>query len=289
MAKKDKQEVEPKKDSPSDIAIGTIEDDKKNQGDVTIELDDRGEVVKPPVKEEKKPPVEEYVRKDELEKERRRIAYEVRRAADEDIRKMKAELDAVKLERSRATQPTAPVTEWDKKVQENWKGTVEELADLRAEKKFNELMEKQEVARVQREEYNKAVKLMNDNKEQVLKRHPELMDETSEKAQILRRVVEMNPAYGSNPYGPVLAMRDMEDELRGRGIVIDEPTKHIVDKEVARQTRTNATSVRAGAAASGNKIVLTKEERDLCDHNGWKYESYAASKAQLSKSREFEA
>lgn len=272
----EKQQVEieevkkPAPDSPSDVAV---------------EFNDKGEPVKKEEvsKADPTPSAAEILanHKTEIEKRLNSHFYSQRKKEEELERQLK-EINQ-RLQGAVVPKQAGPETEWDKKVQTNWKGTVEELADARAEAKFTELMQRQENQRKAVEHEQVVTAIRNENIKKALARHPELDDNTTEKAQIYRSILEKNPRYLTNPDGPTLAMRDMEDELREQGKLVDTATQKIVEKEVIRQARAAAGQAPAGSKAKANVIVLTKEEKEFCDNHNLKYESYARSKRMIGQ------
>lgn len=252
--------------------------------EVEVNLNEHNEPIKPEVKKIEEP---RYVTAEQLQ-ETQRKANAAFFAEQRKIQSMLERLEAG-LKPKEIVRETPP-DEWDEKVQKNWKGTVEELADARAEAKFKALREAEKAQEALEREQRETTDLLGKNKIAVMQRHPELDDPTSEKAQVFQSVITRNPSYLTNPYGPVLAMRDMEDELRSQGKFVDEPTKRAVETEVQRLARTNGTGIPKGnGSASANKVVLTKEERQYCDDHKIKYESFASTKQKLSTQREIEA
>jgi hypothetical protein len=259
---------------PSDPEIEIKVQNEPQQKEVSIEIDDKGEVIKqePPKKEEPK-----YVRVEDLESIRKaqNASFYRSRQIEDRINEI-----AKSLEENRSAQVTLRDNKnsddpWEKKLQENWKGTVEELAEL----KFRELEQRREQERLVQAERERKSNLLNENKKKVIERHPELFDEESEKAAIYKQVLESNKDYLTDPFGPVLAMRDMEDALREQGKWVDPVTKNIVDREVSRQARTGAGQLPNGThRASATKHVLSKDDKEFCDQNGINYESYLKSK-----------
>lgn len=244
----------------------TVEDKSQKAEEVSVLLDDKGN---PIPKQEEKKPENVYVRPEDLEPIRKGQNYTsaALRKIQEDFAKLNERLTAPPPKQE------PPTDEWDVKLQKDWKGTVKELAREEA-KAMREAERAEEFAKA---ESARARQTLEENKLNVIKRHPELEDENSEKATIFKQIVQERPEYLSNPFGPVLAMRDMEDRLREKGI-LDEPVKRQVEKEVVRQTRTNAAGVKSSTTPSSNRIVLSKDEQIYCDRNGIKYENYAKMK-----------
>lgn len=259
--------------------------------DVSIEFGDNGEPVKK--EEAKKEAAPSFspeilnIHKTEIEKKLNSHFY-TQRKKDEEIDRQLKEISQ-RLQGAVVPKQEGPKSEWDEKVQKNWKVTVEELADLRAEAKFKQLMAEQDNQRKINDEQQRVTNLRQENIKKALVRHPELDDNGSEKSQLYREILTQNPDYLTDPRGPTLAMHDMEDELRSQGKLVDEPTRRIVEKEIVRQTRAAASQAPAGAKSKGNVIVLTKEEKEFCDNHNLKYESYARSKKMIGQKEGVEA
>lgn len=236
--------------------------EKEEMSEVTVHLDEKNQPIKPAETPKDEP---RYV-----------TAEQLQQALEASIKKATAPL-YYEMRKQRepaqpAIQPKPQVepTEWDTKLQKDWKGTVEELAEARVEA----LLKRREAEQAATFERQKSYQLLEDNKKQVMSRHPDLSDESTVKNKVYSEILQARPEYLSNPFGPVLAMRDMEDKLREMG-QLDTPTKQAVDKEVMRQVRTNGASIPKGTSTAGTKsITLTKEQKEFCDANGLKYESY---------------
>lgn len=247
---------------PAKEVIPDEKQEKEPLSNVTVELNENNEPIKKEApKEEPKyvtPELLAATLADAIKKATAPLYYEMRKARE-------PQQTPPPIQQTPKPEPT----EWDQKLQKDWKGTVEELAEARLEAK---LKEREEKARIESEK-QRTMQLLEDNKRKVLERHQELNDETSQKANIYRDVLTKHPEYLANPFGPVLAMRDMEDELKSMGI-IDEPTKSVVQKEVARQVRTNGAVIPKGTSTNTKSITLTKEQKEFCDANGIAYEAY---------------
>lgn len=247
----------------------------KEADEVVVELDEKNEAVKAPVKEEPK-----YVRPEDLNEALRKSNA----AFFAEQRKLQARLDEIARQTAPKTpaETEKPADEWDKKIQEDWKGTVRELARIEAA----DLRKKERAEEDAQREQTNRMNLLESNKKKVLEKYPDINEPGSERAVAFESILRKNPEYLSNPFGPVLAMRDLEDEMRQNG-AIDEPTRQVVQKEVQRVARTNGTSLPAGSSAAGNqKITLSKDEKEFCDHNNIKYENYAKNKKIFTTSRE---
>lgn len=261
--------------------------DEKNQpkeelSNVQVKLDENNQ----PINLEKPKDEPKYVRVEDLESINKAI-NNTREHSNRKISSLESKIDQLLKGTQQPQKPVnVPQDEWDKKLETDWKGTVRELARLEAE----EIRKREREAEKQEAEQIRTLNLLNENKFTVIKKHKELNDETSHKAEIYRQVLTERPEYLTNPFGPVLAMRDMEDRLRESGYV-DESIRPIVDKEVARQARTNGSSVPKGNSnpSSQKTITLTREQKDFCDANNIKYENFAKYSTMLNNKKEVEA
>ncbi len=275
--------------APKGITPDVKEPQENDQKEVVVEFNEQNEPVKPPApKEEPK-----YVRLEDLEKINQQITN-TREWNNRKISSLESKFDQW-LKAQAAPRPQAPAQtqvapdEWETKLQKDWKGTVEELSEKKARELYRQMREEENAINAQNIERQRNAQLLENNKSKVLERHKDLMDETSEKANIYREVLQEKPEYLNNPFGPVLAMRDMEDRLREMGH-IDEPIQKVVQKEVFRQQRAGASVAPRGTQTTGkNTITLSKEQRELCDVNGWKYEEYAKNMKMLSGNQGVEA
>mgnify|MGYP001578112338 FL=1 len=162
--------------------------------------------------------------------------------------------------------------ELDKLAQTDWKAAVGKIAETRTREILN--AEKVQIEQVKGQE--EIAQLMEKNSQAVLSRHSELEDATSEISQIFQSILNNNPRWRTSPDGPLLTMYEMENELRKRGYDVDGSIKTKVEAETERITRVTSSTLPASRpTTSGNKIVLTREQREFCDQNGVKYEDYA--------------
>ncbi len=271
-----KEAVERKPQMDDPVILGREEEVKPKE--VTIELDDKGQVVKPEVKKVEEP---KYFDPKEVEKITENAVKKATAPLYYELRQLKERKPEPVIQRA----PEVPADEWDLKVQKDWKGTVRELARLEATEMRKQEIEQQRVV----SENQKKLNLLNQNKQRVMEKHPDLDDPTSEKARVFQEVLQKNPDYLYNEFGPVLAMREMEDEMRSRGIV-DDPTKQIVDKEVARQNRTRVSQVPQGQQTNGSKkYVMSSSDKEFCDIHKIKYETFIQNQQRMAKSEGVEA
>lgn len=236
--------------------------------------------VKPEVKKETQEA--QYVKLDELEKIQKQLnglSY-IGRKFDE----LSKRLDTFQAPQVNNTK-VAPedMDEYDKLVEKDWKGAVRKLAQEEAKalrQADREAEAKQRMAAQQ-------LSILEQSKKTVVDRYPQLSDENSEISHKYREVVQKHPEYLSNEFGPELAMRSMEDELRSEGR-LDEFSKKIVDKEIERRTRVGAASVPKASSPNSGKAILTKEDKEFCDFNGIKYDVFLRNKKVISSERQAE-
>ena len=153
--------------------------------------------------------------------------------------------------------------------------------------------ELQKAIQIQREEETKRqseankVTALESSKKKVLDRYPDLADSNSDLSTRYMTVLNSHQEYLTNEYGPLLAMRDMEDELRNEGR-LDEYSKKAVDKEVERRARTQASVLPRVTRSSPKTIVLSREQKEYCDHNNMDYAEYAKSVRMMNESSQVE-
>lgn len=269
---KPKEEVVVKEDITDSVVSGNEPVEKEGQ-EVEVDLNPAPEVKK----EEPKYVTAEHFEK--LQKQFNGISQTLRHVKD--IPGQIAELQKTMSSRfASPAQKAEAKDELDEMLEKgDWRTPVNRLA----EKRFNELMtEREQQVQAQQAQHQKLV-VLETNKNAVRSKYPDIEEPDSEIARRYQKVISEKPQYLQNEFGPVLAMRDMEDELRSEGR-LDEFTKQVVEKEVARQTRVGAGFVPRGTASpNGNKVILTREQKSFCDSVGLKYEDYAKHAKRGSK------
>ena len=220
-------------------------------------------------KEEVKPEVKEEPKQDPLRNKvyaQDRILAKLQR--EQELKDAKiAELEA----RLTPEPEIANLDELDKMAQTDWKGAVRKLARQEAEALRKIDQQKIQLDTAERERKQ----ILVENERRVLERYPELNESTSEHSQIWWDKLNQNPRWRTSPDGPILVMREMEDELRNRGYDIGQKVTKAVSQERMRLANANATSLEPARTKSSNKIVLSKEQREFCETNGLSYEVYA--------------
>lgn len=206
-----------------------------------------------------------YVRLEDLEKVNQAI-QNTREYNNRQLAEIKAALEELKPKPVEA----AP-DDLDNLVQKDWKLGVEKVAEKVIERKLTAKQE-QETALTQQQ---LAAKLLNESKEKVMARHPELEDPNHPKTKEFLKVLEENPDFKSNPRGPMLAAFEMENRLKTHDTIESRETK------VERPVRAKATSVPAGSPATNRPgVTLSKNDLDFCRLNGINPENYKRYKGQ---------
>ena len=242
---------------------------------------EKEEVKAEPKTPESKVDEKQYVTLEELQKIQKQLnglSY-MGRKFDEITRK----IDSLSTPPPPAATKPEDMDEYDKLVEKDWKAAVRKMAQeeakmLREQERAEDIKKQFEATQLNRLEQAKRT---------VLDRYPQLNDEDSEFAQKYKQVLVKHPEYLSNEFGPVLAMREMEDEMRGEG-KLDETTKTVVEKEVTRRARAGVTAVPKSIPSNSGKSTLSREEKDFCDFNGIKYDVYLRNKSILAKDKQAE-
>ena len=223
-----------------------------------------------------------YVTVDDLEKVRKQLnglSYLGRQ-----FQEFSKKLDNLQYQPQPKVQADGSKDPYDELVEKDWKKAVRTLAREEAES-IRQVQIQQDY---QRKLEQDKLTILEQSKQKVISKYPEIQDPDSDIAKKYMKILNQNQDYLRNDRGPVLAMRDLEDELREEGR-LDEFTKRAVEKEVTSQVRTGATTIprTSNGATSSNKITLTREQKELCDNHNIRYEAYAAMvKKQQASGRE---
>lgn len=234
--------------------------------DKAIEVDlDKPTQATPPVSSEPK-----YVTVEDLEKIRKQLnglSYLGRQ-----FQEFSKKLDNIQYQPQVKPSYDGSKDPYDEMVEKDWKQAVRTLAREEAEA----IRQAQVQQDYQRQLEQQKVTVLEQSKQKVLSKYPDIQDPDSDIAKRYMKILNQNQDYLRNDRGPILAMRDLEDELREEGR-LDEYSKKAVEKEVNRQVRTGVTTLprTSNGAASSNKISLTREQKELCDNHNIRYEDYA--------------
>lgn len=167
--------------------------------------------------------------------------------------------------------------EWDALARKDWQSAVD-LRSIISARKVQE-----EVKRV-----DSATRSLDESKNKVIQRHPELNDVSTDKSKIYLNILERNPEYLTMSKGPILAMRDMEDEMEAQGY-----TKEQIFDAKKVSTQNEATRVNRGALTSGGRmpeksartVQLSKDDMEFCKTQGIDPIDYAKQRLELENNK----
>jgi hypothetical protein len=234
--------------------------------DKAIEIDLDKPAGTPPTSSEPK-----YVTVDDLEKIRKQLnglSYMGRQ-----FNELSKKLDGLQYQPQQKVQADGTKDPYDEMVEKDWKQAVRTLAREEAQAIRQQQIQQENQRQLEQQKVN----ILEQSKQKVMSKYPEINDQDSEIAKKYMKILSQNQDYLRNDRGPLLAMRDMEDELRDEGR-LDEVSKRAVEKEVNRQVRTGAATLprTSNGATNSNKISLTREQKELCDNHNIRYEDYAS-------------
>lgn len=278
MKKAAAEETEVKDITDPEIASRVSEDtESKESNSIEVDLEDKQDASK--AKDEPK-----YVTVDDLQKIQKQlngVSQTIRH-----VRDIPSQIEEIKKSISQnkgltSVEKKEAKDELDEMLEKgDWRTPVERLA----EKRFNELMADRERQTQTENQRQQKLNLLESNKSAVRQKYPEIDEQDSEIAKRYQKVLYEKPHYLSSEFGPVLAMRDMEDELRADGR-LDEFSRQAVEKEVIRKTRAGAGGLPATSAQStGSKIMLTSQQKEFCDSHNIKYQDYGKIARQIQRS-----
>ena len=167
--------------------------------------------------------------------------------------------------------------QWDSLAKSDWKRAVDLRSEIQAQDKISRDKNTTEFNRV-----------LEDAKQKVLIRHPELNDSNSEKSKVYRNIVTANPEYTNQKKGPLSAMYEMEDYMeknmgyKREDIVKAELTARQAESD--RHSRIQLTSTTGHHLTEGSKVTITKDEMEFCKLQGIDPKVYAANKKRLETS-----
>lgn len=218
----------------------------------------------------------------EFEKMQRRMEYQARQY-ERSMRDMQATIEGLKQNIQPVRQTETPkVSEYEfpsdlnERAQNRWQDGVvpiaETVAEKIAEKKIRAILEEREKKQYEAQTLLNRASQIEASKNRVLKKHPELNDESSDKFQEYVQVLNENPDLRDNPRGPELLMYEMEERLRSK----TSPNT----QEAERLKRVAAGTAPVGRTSAGGKktFTLTQEEIDMCERAGLSPKAYAQAK-----------
>ena len=227
------------------------------------------------------------LKKDELDKMKKQINYAS--GSYRIIEKLEREIEDLK--RAKPPAESAGRNEEDdisginKLLEEDLVAGIDKIVERKLKIAEGKRKETEQLYEMEQER-NKQVKLLHINQNKVLEKHPELADVTSEKSRIWMKILEEHPEYKTNYLGPISAMRDMEDVLsKGKKDDTD------IEREIVRRKRVEQTTISPGnrSTVKSNEVVLSKEQKELCDLHNWDYKTYARTLKRFSGEKKVEA
>ncbi len=265
------------KDQPVQVTVQEPEPQEPATGSVDVPLDNQPATPAAPKQEEG------GFRVTESEWKSLQNSIHATKRVNEQLRR---ELDSMKPKA--APQPEVPITqnEYDKLVADGrWQDAVAALA----EKKAAEIFRRQQEEETRKREQEVAQTRLETSKQKVISKYPMLDPETGDheciESQLFIQVMNQHPEYLRNDYGPVLAMRDMEEIAAERGISLRRSINHnlATNQETVRRGRTNATSLPPSRPAmkNGNSYTISREQKELVDASGLDPTTYARIAKQL--------
>ncbi len=167
--------------------------------------------------------------------------------------------------------------EWDALARKDWRTAIDLRSIISARKVQEEGRRQDTHSRV-----------LDESKNKVLQRHPELADANSEKGKIYLNILEKNPEYLNMPKGPIVAMREMEEAMEDLGY-----TREQIFESKKAATQNEATRVSRGALTGGGRmpeksartVTLSKDDMEFCKSQGIDPKDYAKEKLNLENNK----
>jgi hypothetical protein len=156
--------------------------------------------------------------------------------------------------------------EWDNLARQDWQLAVDMRSIINSRRITAEAKSAQE-----------GLKTLEDAKQKVLDKYPDLGDVSSEKSQIYLRILDRHPEYLTLPKGPIYAMRDMEDEMESLGMLSDKKSSK-TQTEAVRTSRAALTAPGKFVEKAGRTVTLTKDELEFCEGQGLDPKEFAKKK-----------
>lgn len=243
-----------------------IPSDAQAQGEITIDLEAKksGEKIEDSAKAGS-PSVNE-----ELVKMQRRMEYQARQY-EKSLREMKEIAQSLQQAKQAPSRQVNEPDDLDKVFETDYKKGIRILAQEEAKRILDE--ERKAIAKELEE--SSFLEMQERSKATVLKKHPELVSDENEKAEVYRQVINEDQSLVKNPHGPEIAMYRMEERLRTLKPTGDQS----VDREVERRLRTQSAYAPQGRQPSQTgKISMSVEEQQYCINKGIPFEQYAKMK-----------
>lgn len=258
----------------------------KDDGTVEVDIgsvESPNDKVEKPTEKPAEPTQPSYVTHDELKSIQNAMAYQTRLVEK-----------ALKggTPQASTTEP-APKgrepNEIDKAAERDWQEGVR----LVIRDEYKQISEQQRIENEKAQKVQSDQAVMQVNQRYVADTYPDLSDDKSSTTKIYleacNELAGVDANFYGNPYGPIAAMRKMEEKMRIQGIPLP-GVKEQADTEVARRARTGAASMTpAKPAGSKGKYTLNAEQKAFCDQNNIPYDQYAVNASKLDRGESLEA
>ena len=178
--------------------------------EVTVQLDEKGNPIQPEAKPEGVGE-KQYVTVEQLEEMRKQLnglSYIGRKFTEVD-QKISQLLKTSSSPRPVQTNPDSPDPD-DVLLEKDWKAAVRKQARVEAEAILDERKRYAEQESAATESRSR----LENAKKHVIDKYPDILKNDTELAQRYTAIINERPEYLHNDFGPILAMRDMEDKLR---------------------------------------------------------------------------
>lgn len=237
---------------------------------MAVELEPKEPELKPDpskVKEPEKKEEVQYVKIDELKKLSKQFdgISSALRTSEKEKKDLAKKLEDLESRLSgKAIKPSEAQDELDKMLEQGeWRKPVSAIAEETVQRILRQRESEQHQIAGQQEK----ARILETSKKQVREKYPDIDDPNSETAKSYMKILNEKPHYLKSEFGPILAMRDMED-IKNATESAEE------DAEAIRRNRANAGSLRPGTPSKSKTITLTKEQKEFCKNAGLSEESY---------------
>lgn len=167
--------------------------------------------------------------------------------------------------------------EWDALAKADWQAAVDLRSIISARKVRDEHVQVERTTRT-----------LDESKNKVLLRHPELADVNSDKSKIFLSILDKNPEYLSMSKGPIVAMREMEEEMEAQGFTreqIFDSKKAVAQTEATRINRSSLTQGGRMPEKTARTVTLSKDDLEFCTSQGINPKDYAKEKLNLENNK----
>lgn len=154
----------------------------------------------------------------------------------------------------------------DQVAQRDWKEGVRLV--WRAERERELLQQKEEEKRYSKE------RELEESRTRVRDRYPNIDDPNDETTKLYIQIQNENPSFLKNTRGPELVMYEMEKRMAEMGRVTPE-MRPVIQKEMNRRIRANASSAPNGRPQSQKTYPLTREQLEIAKNLNISPETYA--------------